>query len=241
MVILYRVLRKSDGGIKYRLAVLYELAKIIYKLQSIGHTHGNIIPDMIFVSDNANVCLLYSAIKNQDDTDAFFAVAKQLLNNFTLTDRHIFDDGNIFDILYKITQEIHSLIVCTNCKTSFSYIHKQCPECETDAPDIIKARIYDNITEHSVKILQLSPIRQFFYNTHTDCLLLDEEQKPTIECRFNNQNFAFKNLRSREIIINGRQVPPDKVFPVKLPFKSINISIPTTRSIVRNIKIQGDI
>ena len=225
----------SAGGIRYRLTLLYELAKIIYKLQSIGYTHGNIITDMIFVSDAAKVCLLYSPVQGTNDIDAFYTIAKNLLDDFNIT------DNNMFDILYKISQEINSLIICTNCRASFSYINKQCPECETITPDIVKATIYDDTKERGIKILQLSSIRQFFYNTHTDFLLLDQEQKPTIECRFSNNNIAFKNLNIHEMTINGRLVPPDKVFSLKLPFSSINISFPIKRNIIRNIKIQGDI
>ena len=235
----------SVGGLRYRLLVLYELAKIIYKLHTIGYSHGNISEDMIFVSNEGRVCLLYSSIKHTNDIAAFYTLTRALLKDFTI--KYTFKDTNVLNILYNLMQEVHSLIVCTNCKTSFSYINKKCPDCETDAPSIVKAIIYDNIDnnikERSIKILQVSSIRQFFYNIHTDFLLLDEEQKPTIECRFNinKQNIAFKNLHSREITINGRQVPYNKVFSIKLPFGTIDISFTIAGKIIRNIKIQGDL
>jgi|GEM_PF-3265351 len=129
-------------------------------------------------------------------------------------------------------QQLDLLLICKKCQEDFQYGAPVCPLCESPPPKLLKAYIYDLaaeiVIERGFKILEFSSEPQYFWDYHTDNVLLDERVEPRLECLLVSTPerkifFKLKNLMDKEISVNNNIVKPGKTTTVAMPCEVINI------------------
>jgi len=260
----------ESGGLKRRLLLLSELAKILIQLHYMPAMYGSISPTRIFVSPSLpEICLLYSVKMGHamqfaqeldsdpyispeakagsggtilSDSYVFAALARDMLDGFAISEEldslleHAMSDTptqrpRILEIHQNLIKQADCLLTCKSCQAGFDYELTVCPSCQTPAPKMIKARIYDKFdkvngrkSEQGVKVLEIGTGRQFFWNYHTENTRLLTPPEPRIECHL-QVNAASKKLEM--VFVNHMSKPffiEDNVFQsgekhvVPLPF-----------------------
>ena len=153
----------------------------------------------------------------------------------------------LIEIYRTLMRYLDLLTTCKKCGTDFIYTSKSCTHCNAPPPKMLKAQIYDKgagvSIDRGIKILEFATIRQYFWNFHTDHLLLTDEVQPRIECLLNisadkKLRLVFKNLYDdKELIINNKTVPPGQPIAIPMPCDVVRISLKLYSEIERFIDV----
>ena len=140
-------------------------------------------------------------------------------------------------------QQLDMLVTCKKCRLDFLYA-PACPFCQDSPPKVLKAVIYDQVEQtridRGLKVFEFAIMQHFFWNYHTDNILLHDSIEKSIESAISisadkKLTLMLKNLMDKDIFVNDIHLEPGQETNIALPCERILVSFKLYSSVTRYI------